>query len=77
MLMQCLLPIGRKIAKQWGAGGIVESLDQGFESGGGGWFAVFNIFVERGEKFAALEFSAGEVIEEGDELAKLFGVRMV
>ena len=77
MLMQCLLPIGRKIAEQWGAGGIVESLDQGFESGGGGWFAVFNIFVERGEKFAALEFSPGETIEEGDELAELFGVRMV
>ena len=77
MLMQCLPPIGRKIAEQWGAGGIVESLNQRFKSGSGGWIAVFNILVECSEKFAALEFSAGEVIEEGDELAELFGVRMV
>ena len=52
-LMQGLLPIGRKIAEQRRDGGIIESFDQSFQGGSGGWFVVFDILVERGEKFAA------------------------
>jgi hypothetical protein len=74
--MQGLLPIERKIAEQRRDGGIIESFDQSFQGGSGGWFVVFDILVERGEKFAAREFPSGESVEDGDKLAELSGVRV-
>ena len=69
-LVQGLLPVRRKITEQGGVVSPVERLDQRFEGGGSGWFVVFNILVEHGEKFVSLEIPCGESVEKGNESAE-------